>query len=193
MKVVAFNGSPRKNGNTQQAIELVFEELRKENIATELISIGGIPLHGCTACYECFSNKDRQCVIKNDNLNSYLARMIEADGIIIGSPVYFSNMTPEVKALIDRAGLVARANDNMLRRKVGAAVVVVRRAGATFTFSAINFFFFISEMIVPGSTYWNLAIGREPGEIQGDEEGITTFRRLGQNMAWLLKKTHATP
>lgn len=192
MKVVAFNGSPRKNGNTQQAIELVFEELRKENIATELISIGGKPLHGCTACYECFSNKDRQCVINNDNLNSYLARMIEADGIIIGSPVYFSNMTPEIKALIDRAGLVARANDNMLRRKVGAAVVVVRRAGATFTFSAINFFFFISEMIVPGSTYWNLAIGREPGEILGDEEGITTFRRLGQNMAWLLKKTHAT-
>jgi len=192
MKVVAFNGSPRKHGNTQQAIELVFEELRKENIATELISIGGKPLHGCTACYECFSRKDRQCVINNDNLNSYLARMIEADGIIIGSPVYFSNMTPEVKALIDRAGLVARANDNMLRRKVGAAVVVVRRAGATFTFSAINFFFFISEMIVPGSTYWNLAIGREPGEIQGDEEGITTFRRLGLNMAWLLKKTHAT-
>jgi multimeric flavodoxin WrbA len=192
MKVVAFNGSPRKHGNTQQAIELVFEELKKENIATELISIGGKPLHGCTACYECFSRKDRQCVITNDNLNSYLARMIEADGIIIGSPVYFSNMTPEVKALIDRVGLVARANDNMLRRKVGAAVVVVRRAGATFTFSAINFFFFISEMIVPGSTYWNLAIGREPGEIQGDEEGLTTFRRLGQNMAWLLKKTHAT-
>ncbi len=193
MNVVAFNGSPRSEGNTHQAIELVLEELRKENIATELISIGGKPLHGCTACYSCFANKDRQCAMTDDNLNSYLARMIEAEGIIIGSPVYFSNVTPEVKALIDRAGLVARANENLFRRKVGAAVVVERRAGATFTFAAINFFFFISEMIVPGSNYWNLAIGREPGEIQRDEEGITTFRRLGQNMAWLLKKMHATP
>ena len=191
MKVVAFSGSPRKDGNTQQAIEIVFEELQKEGITTELIKIGGKPLHGCTACYKCFANKDQQCVIKNDKLNSYLAKMIEADGIIIGSPVYFSNVTAEVKALIDRAGLVARANDNLLKRKVGAAVVVVRRAGATFVFSAINFFFFISEMIVPGSNYWNLAIGREPGEIQGDEEGIATFRRLGQNMAWLLKKIHS--
>jgi multimeric flavodoxin WrbA len=191
MKVVAFSGSPRTEGNTQQAIEVVFDELQKEGITTELIKIGGQPLHGCTACYKCFANKDRQCVNNKDKLNSYLAKMIEADGIIIGSPVYFSNVTAEVKALIDRAGLVARANDNLLRRKVGAAVVVVRRAGATFVFSAINFFFFISEMIVPGSNYWNLALGREPGEIQNDEEGIATFRRLGQNMAWLLKKVQS--
>jgi multimeric flavodoxin WrbA len=193
MKVVAFNGSPRKGGNTEQAIETIFRELQAEGIATELIQIGGQPLHGCTACYQCFANKDKQCVIKNDELNSYVSKMIEADGIIIGSPVYFSNVTSEVKALIDRAGLVGRANDNLWKRKIGAAAVAVRRAGGTFTFSAINFFFFISEMIVPGSNYWNLGIGRDPGEIQNDEEGIATFKQLGQNMAWLLKKIHAVP
>jgi multimeric flavodoxin WrbA len=188
MKVVAFNGSPRKDGNTQQSIQIVLDELQKQNIETELIKIGGKRLHGCNACYECFANKDKQCVIKNDELNTYIAKMTEADGIIIGSPVYFSNVTTEVKALIDRAGLVARANDNLLRRKVGAAVVVMRRAGGTTVFSAINYFFFISEMIVPGSIYWNLAVGRDPGEVQNDEEGIKTFKQLGENMAWLLDK-----
>ena len=188
MKVIAFNGSPRKGGNTELAIETVFGELQAEGIMTELIQIGGQNLRGCVACYQCFANKDKKCVVKKDELNSYIAKMLEADGIIIGSPVYFSNVTPDIKALIDRAGMVGRANDNMWRRKVGAAAVAVRRAGGTFTFSAINFFFFISEMIVPGSTYWNLGIGRDPGEVQNDEEGIATFKRLGQNMAWLLKK-----
>lgn len=188
MKVVAFNGSPRKEGNTYQSLQVVLEELQKEGIETEVIQLGGKNIHGCTACYKCFKNKDKQCSIKDDELNDYLKIMIEADGIIIGSPVYFSNVSSEVKAFMDRAGLVARANDNLLKKKVGAAVVAVRRAGATFTFSAINFFFFIQEMVVPGSIYWNLAIGREPGEIQNDEEGIMTFKTLGQNMAWLLKK-----
>jgi multimeric flavodoxin WrbA len=193
MKVVAFNGSPRKGGNTEQAILTVFKELKTEGIATELIQIGGSDIRSCTACYQCFAKKDKQCAIKNDALNDYVAKMIEADAIIIGSPVYFSNVTADVKAFIDRAGLVGRANDNLWKRKVGAAVVAVRRAGGTFTFSAINFFFFISEMIVPGSNYWNLGIGRDPGEIQSDEEGIATFKQLGQNMTWLLKKIHAAP
>ena len=188
MKVVAFNGSPRKEGNTFQSLQIVLAELQKEGIETELIQVGGKALHGCTACYGCYKNKDRECVIKKDDLNSYVAKMIEADGIIIGSPVYFSNVTSEVKAFMDRAGLVARANDYLLDKKVGAAVLAVRRAGATFAFSAINFFFFIQQMIVPGSIYWNLAIGREPGEVQNDEEGILTFKTLGQNMSWLLKK-----
>jgi multimeric flavodoxin WrbA len=188
MKVVAFNGSPRKEGNTFQSLQIVMAELQKEGIETELIQVGGKALHGCTACYGCYKNKDRECVIKKDDLNSYVAKMIEADGIIIGSPVYFSNVTSEVKAFMDRAGLVARANDYLLDKKVGAAVLAVRRAGATFAFSAINFFFFIQQMIVPGSIYWNLAIGREPGEVQNDEEGILTFKTLGQNMSWLLKK-----
>ena len=188
MKVVAFNGSPRKEGNTFQSLQIVLAELQKEGIETELVQVGGKALHGCTACYGCYKNKDRECVIKKDDLNSYVAKMIEADGIIIGSPVYFSNVTSEVKAFMDRAGLVARANDYLLDKKVGAAVLAVRRAGATFAFSAINFFFFIQQMIVPGSIYWNLAMGREPGEIQNDEEGILTFKALGQNMSWLLKK-----
>ena len=188
MKVVAFNGSPRKEGNTFQSLQIVMAELQKEGIETELIQVGGKALHGCTACYGCYKNKDRECVIKKDDLNSYVAKMIEADGIIIGSPVYFINVTSVVIAFMDRAGLVARANDYLLDKKVGAAVLAVRRAGATFAFSAINFFFFIQQMIVPGSIYWNLAIGREPGEVQNDEEGILTFKTLGQNMSWLLKK-----
>jgi len=143
MKVVAFNGSPRKEGNTYQSLQVVLGELQKEGIETELIQIGGKNIHGCTACYKCFEKKDRECAIKDDELNDYLKEMIEADGIIIGSPVYFSNVTSEVKAFMDRTGLVARANDSLLKRKVGAAVVSARRAGATFAFSAINFFFFI--------------------------------------------------
>ena len=191
MKVVAFNGSPRGEGNTYHSLKVVLKELQKEEIETELIQVGGKSIHGCTACYKCFANKDRECALKSDELNHYLKKMIDADGIIIGSPVYFSNVSTEVKALMDRAGLVARANDNLLKRKAGSAVVAVRRAGATFAFSAINFFFFIQEMIVPGSIYWNLAIGREPGEVLNDEEGVMTFEKLGQNMAWLLKKINA--
>jgi multimeric flavodoxin WrbA len=165
--------------------------MEEQGIDTELIQLGGKLIHGCTACFSCLKNKNRECVIKDDDLNNHLSIMFEADGIIIGSPVYFSNITSETKAFIDRAGLVARANDYLLARKVGAAVVAVRRAGATFAFSAINFFFFIQQMIVPGSVYWNLGIGREPGEVQKDEEGMVTFKTLGRNMAWLLKKVKA--
>jgi multimeric flavodoxin WrbA len=188
MKVIAFNGSPRKEGNTYQAISIVFDELKKEGIETELIQLGGKQIHGCLACYKCFENKDKKCSIKTDELNDYIDKMLEADGIIIGSPVYFSNVSSEVKALIDRAGLVSRANDDLFKRKVGAAVVAMRRAGGCPTFAAINFFFLIGQMIIPGSTYWNLGIGLKPGDIQKDEEGIETFRNLGKNMAWLLKK-----
>jgi multimeric flavodoxin WrbA len=191
MKVVAFNGSPRKDGNTFQSLKVVCDELEQAGIDTEIVQVGGKPLRGCTSCYGCLKNKNKQCVITEDELNDYVRKMIESDGIIIGSPVYFSNVSSETKALIDRAGLVARANDYLFARKVGAAVVAVRRAGATFAFSAINFFFFIQQMMVPGSVYWNLGIGREPGEVQKDEEGIVTFKTLGRNMAWLLKKLKA--
>ena len=188
MKVITFNGSPRKEDNTYQSIQIVFDELKKEDIETELIQLGGKKIRGCTACYKCSENKDKKCVIKDDELNDYIEKMLTADGIIIGSPVYFSNVTSEVKALIDRAGFVSRANGDLLKRKVGAAVVAVRRAGGCPTFAAINFFFLISQMIVCGSTYWNLGIGLKPGDVQNDEEGIETFRNLGKNMAWLLKK-----
>lgn len=189
MKVVGFNGSPRKEGNTFYAIKTVFAELEKEGIETELVQLGTADIRGCRACYKCFETKDKRCIQKDD-LNLFVEKMIEADGIIIGSPTYFSNVSTEVKALIDRAGLIVRANDHLLKRKVGAAVVAARRAGAINVFSNINLFFGISHMIIPGSSYWNIAIGRNPGDILKDEEGMNTFRDLGENMAWLLRKVH---
>lgn len=191
MKVVAFNGSPRKKGNTEQLIKMVFAELEKEGIETELIQLGGKKIRGCIACYKCFQNKDQRCAVKNDILNECLEKMIEADGIILGSPTYFSNVSTEIKALIERSGLVAIANDHMFKRKIGAAVVAVRRAGATDVFDAINKLFFINQMIVPGSIYWNMGFGLEKGEVKDDDEGVNTMKVLGENMAWLLKKINA--
>ena len=188
MKVVAFNGSPRAKGNTSMLLAAVLVELDKAGIETELVQLGGKEIHGCTACGKCFENKNKRCVIDDDVLNEYVAKMDEADGIIIGSPTYFANVTTEVKALIDRAGFVAIANDRMFRRKVGAAVIAVRRAGSVNVFDAINKLFFINEMIVPGSVYWNMGIGLNPGEVSGDGEGMNTMAALGENMAWLLKK-----
>ena len=189
MKVVAFNGSPRKKGNTYHAIQIVFRELMKEGIDTEFIQLGGSDIKGCTACLKCIEKKNKRCVQK-DSLNLYLERMIEADGILIGSPTYFSNVSTEVKALIDRAGLVSIANDYLLKRKVGASVIAVRRAGAAHVYSSINFFFGINHMIIPGSRYWNLGVGLRPGEIMDDKEGVETFSELGQNMAWLMNKLY---
>jgi multimeric flavodoxin WrbA len=187
MKVVAFNGSPRREGNTRQCIQVVLGELEKEGIQAEIVQLGGTEIKGCKACFKCFEKKDRRC-IQDDVLNSFVEKMIGADGIIIGSPTYFANVSTEVKALIDRAGLVGRANNHLFKRKIGAAVVAARRAGAIHVYSSINFFFGIAHMIVPGSSYWNMAFGRNPGEVLKDEEGMTTFVDLGQNMAWLLKK-----
>lgn len=188
MKVLAINGSPRKNGNTEFLINTVFNELQHEGIETELVQIGGNAVRGCMACNKCFENKDGKCVIQSDIINSIIGKMIAADGIIIGSPTYFANVTTEIKALIDRAGYVGIANGHAFKRKVGAAVVAVRRAGSTDVFDAINKFFFIQQMIVPGSTYWNLGVGREKGSVESDEEGLNTMQVLGQNMAWLMNK-----
>lgn len=188
MKVVAFNGSPRKDGNTAILIRRVLKELEAEGIETEFIQLGGQQIHGCMACGTCKKAQNRECKIVNDNVNLYIQKMADADGIILGSPTYFSMMSPEMKALIDRAGYVAMANGHMFKLKVGAAVVAVRRAGAITTFDGINHFFLISEMIVPGSSYWNIGIGRGKGEVEKDEEGLETMETLGKNMAWLLKK-----
>jgi multimeric flavodoxin WrbA len=191
LKVVAFNGSPRRTGNTSRLINIVLDELRNESIDTELYQLGTEPIHGCIACYKCFENKDKSCSVKKDSVNSYISKMLEADGIILGSPTYFSDVSAGMKALIERAGLVAKANEDMFKGKVGAAVVAVRRAGATHVFSSLNYFFLIGQMIVPGSSYWNLGVGREIGEVEQDAEGINTMHVLGKNMAWLLKKIHA--
>jgi len=187
MKVMAFNGSARKDGNTAILINYVLSELRNEGIETELMQLSGKKIHGCIACYKCMENKDKQCAVQDDIANECIQKMLEADGIILGSPTYFSDVTPEMKALIDRAGFVSRMNDFMFKRKVGAAIVAVRRAGATHVFDTINHLFLGSQMIVPGSMYWNIGIGREKGEVEKDEEGIQTMKVLGQNMAWLLK------
>lgn len=191
MKVVAFNGSSRKEGNTASLIKHVFAELEKEGIETEMVQVGGKSIHGCTACTKCFESKDRKCVIDKDIVNDCIEKMFEADGIILASPTYFADLTPEIKALIDRAGFVAIANGSIFKRKVGAAVVAVRRAGAVHAFDSINHFFTISQMIIPGSSYWNIGIGLAEGDVEKDEEGIRTMQVLGQNMAWLLKKLNA--
>ncbi len=189
MKIFAFNGSARKDGNTAILLKYVLAELQKEGIETELYQLAGKKIRGCIACYRCVENQDQRCAVKNDVLNECIEKMIEADGIILGSPTYFTDVTAEMKALIDRAGLVVKVNGDVLRRKVGAAVVAVRRAGSIHVFDTINHFFFISQMIVPGSIYWNMGIGRDIGEVEEDEEGIRTMTILGENMAWLLKKT----
>lgn len=191
IKVIAFNGSPRKEGNTAQALQAVLEPLARAGIQTETIQIGGTGLRGCIACYACAKEKDRHCHgVKGDALNEWIDKILDAQGMLIASPTYFSNVTAETKALIDRAGLVAKVNGDMFKRKVGAAVAVARRAGATDVFSAINYFFLIHQMIVPGSRYWNLAIGLEPGDVRKDEEGLATLTTLGENMAWLLHKLY---
>jgi len=191
MKVVAFNGSPRKEGNTATLIKHVLDELEKEKIETETVQIGGKSIHGCTACGKCVENKDKKCVIDKDIVNDCIEKILEADGIILASPTYFADLTPELKALIDRTGFVAGANGGLLRHKVGAAVVAVRRAGSIHVFDSINHLFTISQMIIPGSSYWNIGMGLDEGDVERDDEGIRTMHTLGQNMAWLLKKLNA--
>ncbi len=188
MKVVAFNGSPHRDGNTAILITEVFKVLENHGIETEMIQLGNKPVHGCTACMKCREIQDGKCHIKNDHLNLCLQKMVEADGIIIGSPVYFADVTTEVKALIDVAGYVTRANGFTLKRKIGAAVIAVRRGGALHAFETINNFFLINQMIVPGSSYWNFAFGRNQGEVVNDAEGMQTMQTLGENMAWLLQQ-----
>jgi multimeric flavodoxin WrbA len=188
MKVLAIIGSARKEGNTTALTKIVFEELEKEGVETELIELAGKNLKGCMACYKCFQNKDKSCIIKTDEMNELITKMVEADAVILGSPTYFANVSSNIKALIDRAGLVGIANDYLFKRKIGVAVVAVRRAGSVNVFDAINKFFFINQMIVPGSVYWNLGIGLQPGDVNNDEEGVRTMKILGENMAWLLKK-----
>ncbi len=188
MKVVGFNGSARKDGNTAILINYVFGELENAGIQTEMVQLSGKDIHGCRACFKCFNNKDGHCAVDNDYLNQCIDRMTQADGIILGSPTYFTDVSAEMKALIDRAGLVAKANGDMFKRKVGAAVVAARRAGSVHVFDSINHFFLISQMIVPGSNYWNMGLGLDKGDVEKDSEGIDTMKTLGRNMAWLIEK-----
>ena len=192
MKVVAFIGSARKDGNTKALVRHVFAELESEGIDCELIELAGKRCHGCTACMKCADTKDGTCSGVRDFISEEcIPKAQAADGIIIASPVYFADVTAETKALIDRLGYASGQGGNRLARKVGAGVIAVRRAGAIHALDTINHLFLIREMVIVGSSYWNIAIGRAPGEVENDEEGIRTMRTLGRNMAWTLEKLNA--
>lgn len=190
MKVVAFNGSPRKQGNTRILLDAVLHELEQQGIETEVIQLGGKEIKGCLACGQCLKNKDGKCANDKDMLNDCIKKIMGADGIILGSPTYFADVSTEMKALIDRAGYVARVNGSLFKRKLGAAVVAQRRGGATHVFDTINHLFTISEMIIPGADYWNFGCGLKEGDVKNDTEGMNTMRILGENMGWLLKQIH---
>ena len=188
MKVIAFNGSPRKNGNTFLALEDALAEIRKEGMETELVQMGCEDVAGCKACGACGRNEDEECINKDDKVNEWVQMIKGAEGMIIGSPTYFGGLNAQTKAFIDRVGYVNRANGNLFRHKVGAAVGINRRAGSLNVFDEINHFFLISEMIVPGATYWNVGTALKPGDFSADAEGVATMQSLGRNMAWLIRK-----
>jgi multimeric flavodoxin WrbA len=194
MKAIAINGSPRKGGNTELLLKKVLEPLAKAGWDTDFIQLGGNPIRGCRACYQCFKTKNSRCGQKEEELfDACLEKMIRADAIILGSPTYFTDVSAEMKALLDRAGLVAVANGGLFRRKIGAAVIAVRRGGGTHAFDTINHMFLMSGAIIPGSTYWNLGFGLDKGEVEKDEEGLRNMADLGQNIAWLGKAIHQCP
>lgn len=190
MKVLGISGSPRRGGNTEILVKLGLEVLGQEGVETEYLSLADYPVKPCLGCGGCFKSESHECVQQDPAFEGMTDRFKAADGFLIGSPVYFGSATPQTMSLLDRIGYVSRCQGNFLRRKVGAAIVVARRAGQNFTFAQLNYFFLISEMIVPGSSYWNVAFGREKGEVQNDAEGLTTVKNLAANMAWLLKKLH---
>ena len=192
MKVVAFNGSSRKNGNTAILLRRVLAELGAEGIETELVQLAGKHFAGCTGCGKCGETRDNRCSgVKDDGLNECIEKMLAADGILIGSPTYYANCTATTQALMERAGYATRKNGNPLARKVGAAVVAARRGGAIHAFDSINHWFQINEMILIGSIYWNVGIGREIGDVENDAEGLATMVNLGRTMAWALTKLTA--
>jgi multimeric flavodoxin WrbA len=191
MEVIAFCGSARRKGNTALLLNTVLEPLAEAGAKTELVELAGSEIRGCTACMVCFKEQDGTCAVKKDMLNECVDKMSRADAVILGSPTYFADVSAEMKALIDRCGMVGLANDHLYKRKIGASVVAVRRAGGIHAFDTMNHFFLINQMIIVGSSYWNIGIGRDKGEVAEDQEGMETMRRLGENMAWLLKKIKA--
>lgn len=185
MDAIAINGSPRKGGNTELLLKAVLKELDSAGWGTELVKIGGTSIRGCTACEKCFESKDNRCAVKKDKFNDFYAKMLKADAIILGSPTYFAAVSADLKALIERAGFVAYANNHAFSGKIGAAVVAVRRGGATHAYDTINHMYQMSRMIIPGSTYWNMGYGLEKGDVREDEEGLANMRHLGKSIDWL--------
>ena len=190
MKALAINGSPRKRGNTEILLKQVLAPLAAAGWETEFVQIGGASIRGCQACYQCFKKKNARCSQKDDAFNPCFEKMVAADAIILGSPTYFTDVSAEMKALLDRAGLVALANGGLFRGKICAAVVAVRRGGGTHAFDTMNHMFLMSGAIVPGSTYWNLGYGREKGEVSKDDEAARNMKDLGHTIAWLGAAIH---
>jgi multimeric flavodoxin WrbA len=188
MRVLGISGSPRRGGNTELLIHTALDTLAGEGIEGDFLSLADRRIQPCLACGGCLKSETIRCVQDDPAFDGVLDMFAAADGILVGAPVYFGSAAPQVMALLDRVGYVARRHPQLLRRKVGAAIVVARRAGQNFTFAQLNYFFLISEMIVPGSTYWNVAFGREKGEVAGDAEGMETVKTLARNMAWVMKK-----
>jgi multimeric flavodoxin WrbA len=186
MKVIAICGSPRPKGNTYHLLQEAIRVLNQQGIDTEYVSLHDKDIGPCVACEKCSEEKNR-CA-QEDEFNALYEVMAQADGLIVGSPVYFGSATPNLMALLDRAGYVARKGENVFARKVGSPIVVARRAGVTFTYAQLMYFFMIMGMVMPGSTYWPIAYGRERGEVLKDEEGMKTIAVLAENIAWLLKK-----
>lgn len=186
MNVIAINGSPKAKGNTYHGLQIVCESLENEGISTEIIHVGNKNIRGCLACGGCAANKNERCVI-DDEVNEIIQKLKNADGIIIGSPVYYASIAGTMKCFLDRAFYVASANGGLYRHKVGASVVAVRRSGEVATFDHLNHYFTIGEMFLASSSYWNVIHGRMPGEAIKDEEGVQTMRVLGKNMAFLIK------
>jgi multimeric flavodoxin WrbA len=187
MYALAINGSPRKGGNTELLLKEVLTELKDADWETELVKVGGTPIRGCLACGKCFETKDNQCATKKDKFNDIFSKMLKADAMILGSPTYFAAVSADLKALIERAGYVAYANNNAFSGKIGAAVVAVRRGGATHAYDTINHMFQMSRMVIPCSTYWNMGFGLDKGDVLEDEEGLANMRHLGKSIDWLGK------
>ena len=186
MKVVAINGSPRKDGNTSIALKLMSEELIKEGIEVEIIQVGDKLLHGCIACGYCFGSENHQCVFNDDIMNEVSNKMREADGIILGSPTYYGGIAGTMKSFLDRAFYSSITGKNY-RNKVATAVVSVRRAGGVDVYNQLNNYLSLAETVSPPSQYWVIGYGMDKGEILQDEEGIQTIKRNANAMAWLLK------
>ncbi|GLC30287.1 flavodoxin family protein [Clostridium omnivorum] len=191
MKVIAINGSAKKDGNTSIIIEAIFSELKKAGIETETISLANNKISGCVGCGNCFKSKDNKCIFNNDIVNECIEKMIEADGIILASPVYFADVTANMKALLERIGMVSSANGNLFKHKAGASVVAVRRGAATRAFDTMNYFLHYNQMYLVGGTYWNMVYGKEVGEVLNDTEGMKNMESIGENMTWLLTKINA--
>ncbi len=185
MYAIAINGSPRKGGNTELLLKEVLAELNDSGWETDLEKVGGTTIRGCLACGKCFKKKDNQCANKADIFNNIFAKMLRADAMILGSPTYFAAISADLKALIERAGSVAIANENAFAGKIGAAVAAVRRGGSIHAYDSINHMFQMSRMIIPGSTYWNMGFGLDRGEVLEDKEGMANMRHLGKCINWL--------